>query len=98
MKNYDSMNLSELYDAWIENWKVFRTGLRELFGNEPVPDPREMADMMAEMPIHVWIRLFESETASEEIRKKMDINKLMAEIQLENAAILATALTKGVQT
>ena len=92
---YAEKSIAELYTAWINNWKIVRTGMQELVGDGPMPDPREIAQQLAEMPEEVWAGLFENESASAGIRKQMDIQKLVAEIQLENVQIMAAALQHG---
>lgn len=95
MPDYKSMTLSELYKAWISNWKTLQTGLQEIIGDSPMPDPREIAKLIVEMPEHVWTGMFESESASADLRKTMDIQNLVAHIQFENMTILNAALAKG---
>lgn len=92
---YAEKSPSELYEAWVNNWKIVRAGIQEIIGDAVMPDPREVAQQLAEMPEDVWKGLFESEYASADLRKQMDIQKLMAEIQLENVQILTAALQLG---
>lgn len=95
MIDYNAMTLSELYVAWINNWKVLRTGIREIIpDSEPMPDPRGMVQQLIEMPEDVWVSAF-SDDASAELRRTMDIQELLANVQLENIAILHAALNKG---
>jgi len=91
---YEEKTLSELFRAWIDNWKVVQTGIREIVGDSQLPDPREMAEALINMPEEVWVEMFRSETATEILRKQMDLQKLMAEVQLENAHILNAALQR----
>lgn len=92
---YAEKSPSELYEAWVNNWKIVRTGMEQLVGDGPMPDPREIAQQLAEMSEEVWAGLFESEYASAGLRKQMDIQKLIAEVQLENVQIMAAALQLG---
>lgn len=93
--NYDKMNLIELHGAWVQNWKAVSTGIQEIIGDMDVPNPREIARLCAEMPEDTWVHMFETENASVDLRKTMDLQKMMAEIQLENIAILNAAMNLG---
>lgn len=92
MSDYEGKPMSELYAAWITNWKILQTGLQEIIGDEPIPDAREVARLMLEMPEDVWTGLFESEIASADLVKTMDLQALMAQVSEENVEILEAAL------
>lgn len=98
MSKYDSMTLPELFVAWVGNWRTIQTGIREIVGDSPMPDPREMARVLIEMPEEIWVGMFEHAEVSKDLKKQMDIQKLMAEVQLENVQILDAALKKGEPT
>jgi len=96
--DYSTMTMSELYAAWIANWKVMQTGIQEILGDEPMPDPREVARVILEMPEDIWTGLFQSDSATEYFRTTMDLQKLMATVQMENVEILNAALALGAQS
>lgn len=95
MTDYSAMTMSELFSAWVNNWKVLQTGLNEIVGDSPMPDPREIAKQLVEMPEDIWTGMFESDTASADLRSTMDLQELLANINLENAQILKVALAKN---
>lgn len=92
------MTMSELFSAWVNNWKVLQTGLNEIVGDAPMPDPREIAKLLIEMPEDIWVAMFESESTSSDLRRTMDLQELLANINLENAEILKAALAKNGQS
>lgn len=98
MTDYSAMTMSELFSAWVNNWKVLQTGLNEIVGDTPMPDPREIAKMLIEMPEDIWVGMFESESTSSDLRRTMDLQELLANINLENAEILKVALAKNGQS
>lgn len=92
MSEYEGKPLNELYSAWINNWKILQTGLQEIVGDDPIPDAREVARLMIEMPEEIWVGLFQSEMASESLVKTMDLQALLAQVSKENVEILQAAL------
>lgn len=92
MSEYEGKPLNELYSAWINNWKILQTGLQEIIGDEPIPDAREVARLMVEMPEEIWIGLFQSDVASQDLVRTMDLQALLAQISSENVEILHAAL------
>lgn len=91
---YDAMTMTELFICYSQNMKVLATAIREILGDEPMPDPRELADMMANIPQEAWERTFQDPEGRKLLAKNLDLTKVVAEIQTENAAIIDAALKK----
>jgi hypothetical protein len=93
--DFDEMTLPELHEAWVNNWKVLLTGIQEIIGDGPMPDPREVARLCADIPEDTWVRMFTNPDDSKELQEKMGLTKVIAEVQLENVSILNAAIAKG---
>lgn len=93
MSNYENMTLVELHQVWVQNWKALQTGLRNVIpDDEPIPDAQEIAKFYSEIPEDVWCSIFESDDPDNPLRKQLDLQEVIANIQLENVAILKAAL------
>lgn len=93
-KSYDELSLNELFIEFQNNWKALATGIKELLGDAHMPDPREVAELISEMPEEHWTGMFHNEHAREDLNKTMDLQKLMTDMQVENVAIMQAALNK----
>src|SRR5438045_2554508 len=93
--DYAGMTLIELHGAWVQNWKAVTTGIQEIIGDAEMPSPRDVARYCSEMSEETWVGLFESESATIDLKKTMDLQKMLTEIQIENIAILHAAMNLG---
>lgn len=84
----------ELFEAYRNNMIVVSTAINELFGDEPLPDPRETAHWLSTMTYSLWEEMWMSPDAKQELRKNFDMLKAVQVVQNENVLILAAMLAR----
>lgn len=89
------MTDEQLFEALKTNWQVLSVGIQEVLGDEPMPDPREMAAKIKELPFSAWQEALLDPPTRMMMLRNMDIVKLTADVQKENVSILAEMLRRG---
>lgn len=89
------MTDEQLFEALKTNWQVLSTGIEEILGDEPMPDPRDMAAKIKELPFSAWQEALLDPSTRMMMLKNMDIVRLTADVQKENVAILEEMLRRG---
>jgi hypothetical protein len=85
MKNYALASEKELFEQFQNNFRVLATVLKELLGDEPVPDPRQLLDSINQMTVDEFINSFLRNRS--EVAQTMDLQKEVLEVTFDNLAI-----------
>lgn len=92
--NYELYSSEALFKLYRENIQTVATAIREVLGDAPFPDPREVAEKMTQMELGQWDSLWLDRDARKIMQDNLALVKIMAQVQTENADILEEMLNR----
>lgn len=92
--NYEACSSEELFKLYLGNVQTVATAIREVLGDKPFPDPREVAENMSRMSLGEWDALWLDEAGKKIMQDNLALMKIMAQVQMENADIIEEMLSR----
>lgn len=94
--NFEMYTSEGLFKLYLENIKTVATALREILDDQPMPDPREIAERMSQMSLGEWDAIWIDLIGIKMMQDNLTLLKTMAQVQMENADIVEEMLSRTV--
>ena len=95
-EDYENWTNEQLFEAFRNNNLAVATSIRELIGDAPLPDPRELADLLNSMRLEHWDMMWQDEQYRKMLRSNIDVMRAVSAINVENVQIISAMLHRSV--
>ena len=85
---YELKSTQELFELYRNNMLVISTAVTEIMGDDPMPDPRELAHFLGTVTFDRWMEMWENPEARKYITQNLDLMRAVNSVQAENVMVL----------